>query len=168
MIEQILQADRLLQVDQVEQAQQLYQHVVELDPGNAIATVGLAQCALATGDDRGAHELAARALQIDPENDMARRMEARLAEILATRGELVDRPVSVATPSSRAMRAIVTEPTPVTTEVVASGHATEPSPTLTTGVPVTTSEARQPSVTEAVPPLVSNARKSLLDRLMGR
>ena len=80
MIEQLLQADRLLTVDQVEQARGVYARVVELDPGNAIAVVGLARCALADGDDRAAHELARRALRIDPENDMARRMEARLAE----------------------------------------------------------------------------------------
>ena len=91
MIEQILQADRLLNVDQVEQARDMYARVVALDPGNAIAVVGLARCALAGGDDRGAYELAARALRVDPENDMARRMEARLAEILAARGEPVER-----------------------------------------------------------------------------
>lgn len=92
MIEQILQADRLLTVDRVAQARDMYARVVELDPRNAIAVVGLARCALAEGDDRGAHALAAKALLIDPENDMARRMEARLAEILATRGEVVERP----------------------------------------------------------------------------
>jgi thioredoxin-like negative regulator of GroEL len=92
VIEQLLQADRLLTVDQVEQARGVYARVVELDPGNAIAVVGLARCALADGDDRAAHALASRALRIDPENDMARRMEARLAEILATRGEPVERP----------------------------------------------------------------------------
>ena len=59
MIEQLLQADRLLIVDQVEQARGVYARVVELDPGNAIAVVGLARCALADGDDRAAHELAA-------------------------------------------------------------------------------------------------------------
>jgi len=92
VIEQILQADRLLTVDQVEQARGMYARVVELDPGNAIAVVGLARCALADGDDQGAYELASKALRIDPQNDMARRMEARLAEILATRGETVDGP----------------------------------------------------------------------------
>ena len=91
MIEQILQADRLLNVDQVGQARDMYARVVELDPGNAIAVVGLARCALADGDDAEAYELAARALAIDPENDMARRMEARLAEVLAARGEAVAR-----------------------------------------------------------------------------
>jgi thioredoxin-like negative regulator of GroEL len=92
VIEQILQADRLLTVDRVAQARDMYAKVVELDPRNAIAVVGLARCALAEGDDRGAYALAAEALLIDPENDMARRMEARLAEILATRGEAVERP----------------------------------------------------------------------------
>jgi len=93
VIEQILHADRLLNVDQIEQARDMYARVAELDPDNAIAVVGLARCALADGDDRGAHGLASRALRIDPQNDMAQRMEARLAEILATRGEPVDRPV---------------------------------------------------------------------------
>jgi thioredoxin-like negative regulator of GroEL len=92
VIEQLLHADRLLTVDQVPQARDLYARVAALDPGNAIAVVGLARCALADGDDLGAYELAARALRIDPENDMARRMEARLAEVLATRGQPVVRP----------------------------------------------------------------------------
>jgi hypothetical protein len=92
VIEQLLHADRLLTVDQVPQARDLYARVAAMDPGNAIAVVGLARCALAEGDDRGAYELAARALRIDPENDMARRMEARLAEVLAARGQPVARP----------------------------------------------------------------------------
>ena len=87
MIEMLLQADRLLTVDLVDQAQATYQRVADQDPRNAIAVVGLARCALAKGDDRGAYTLAARALAIDPENDMARRMEARMAEVLTYRGE---------------------------------------------------------------------------------
>ena len=78
MIEQILVADRHLQVDQVEKARDIYARVVELDPGNAIAVVGLARCALAEGEDAQAYELAARALVIDPENEMARRVLASL------------------------------------------------------------------------------------------
>jgi tetratricopeptide (TPR) repeat protein len=108
VIEQILEADRYLQVDQVERARDAYQRVVDLDPGNGIAVVGLARCALADGDERKAYTLASRALEIDPENDMARRMEARLAEILATRGEPVARPGSAATPPPREMRPVVT------------------------------------------------------------
>src|SRR5512134_612275 len=65
----------------------MYARVAALDPRNAIAVVGLARCALAEGDDRAAHELAVQALRIDPQNDMARRMEARLAEVLSARGE---------------------------------------------------------------------------------
>ncbi len=109
MIEQILEADRNLQVDQVTKARDIYGRVVELDPGNAIAVVGLAKCALAEGDDGQAYRLASRALQIDPENDMARRMEARLSEVLATRGEPVERPAVTATLSSHQMRPVVTE-----------------------------------------------------------
>ena len=109
MIEQILQADRLLNVDQVVQARDMYARVAELDPGNAIAVVGLARCALADGDDAKAYELAARALDIDPENDMARRMEARLAEVLAARGEAVARAGGGATPGGGHLRPLVTD-----------------------------------------------------------
>jgi thioredoxin-like negative regulator of GroEL len=108
VIEQLLQADRLLTVDQVEQARGMYARVVDLDPANAIAVVGLARCALADRDEHAAHELASRALRIDPENDMARRMETRLAEILAARGQPVDRP-DVRASQGAALRPIVTD-----------------------------------------------------------
>lgn len=107
MIEQLLQADRLLKVDQVDAAESIYGHVAELDPRNAMAVVGLARCALAKGDDRRAHALASRALGIDPQDDMARRMEARLAEILTVRGDRVERPAAAGGPSPREMRPVV-------------------------------------------------------------
>lgn len=138
MIEQLLQADRLLVVDQVQQARAMYARVVELDPGNAIAVVGLARCALADGDDHAAYGLAARALRIDPENDMARRMEARLAEVLAERGEPVGRP-------SPADASASTAPVPILA----------PTPTRTG------TETPGPAATAA-------ARRSFLDRLRGR
>ena len=94
MIEQLLQADRELTVDRVDRAEAIYRSVSEADPNNAIAVTGLARCALARGDDRGAHDLATRALTIDPEDDVARRLEARMAEVLATRGEPVSRPAA--------------------------------------------------------------------------
>ncbi len=87
MIELLLQADRLLTVDLVDQADAIYRRVAEQDPRNAIAVVGMARCALARADDHEAYRLAARALEIDPRNEMARRMEARLREVLETRGE---------------------------------------------------------------------------------
>jgi tetratricopeptide (TPR) repeat protein len=118
VIEQILEADRYLQVDQVDKARTVYQHVVDLDPGNGIAVVGLARCALADGDDRRAYELASRALEIDPENDMARRMEARLSEILSSRGEAVARPSVASTPAPREMRPVVTGDSPAVKEPI--------------------------------------------------
>lgn len=143
MIEQILQADRLLNVDQVGQARDMYARVVELDPGNAIAVVGLARCALADGDDAKAYELAARALDIDPENDMARRMEARLAEILAARGEAVERAGAATTPAGADLRPLVTDP---------------PAASLTTADRDTTAAATS----------TPGQHRSLLDRLRGR
>lgn len=161
MIEQILQADRYLQVDQVDRARDVYQRVVEADPGNAIAMVGLARCALAEGEDVRAHELAARALTIDPENEMARRMEARLAEVLAVRGEAVDRPAAIdegasAGPASPGSPA----------DVVPASPAPTPSPTAPASP-----AASPPPTAVSMPPSArkeSPVRKSLFDRLMGR
>lgn len=157
MIEQILQADRYLQVDQVEKARGVFQKVVDMDPGNAIAVVGLARCALAEGEDEQAYELASRALEIDPENDMARRMEARLSEIFATRGEPVERPAVAATPSSGEMRQVVTDagpdPKPGPTPATSSTPPPKPPPPATSPP----AKAKEPAV-----------RKSLFDRLMGR
>ncbi|MEA2027089.1 MAG: tetratricopeptide repeat protein [Chloroflexota bacterium] len=161
MIEQILEADRNLQVDQVDKARDIYARVVELDPGNAIAVVGLAQCALAEGDDEKAHHLASRALEVDPENDMARRMEARLSEILATRGEPVERPPAAATPSPQEMRPVVTDDAPTDpTPAPAAVDALTPEPQAPTPIPKPT-----PTPTPTKEPAV---RKSLFDRLLGR
>ena len=162
MIEQLLQADRLLVVDQVEQARQTYARVAELDPNNAIAVVGLARCALADGDDHAAYDLAAKALRIDPENDMARRMEARLAEVLEARGEPVARSVGAVSTLSAARGP--TEPVPV---------APSPASVASSRAPVASSRApvaSAPSPASAVAPADVHAtrRRSLLDRLRGR
>jgi hypothetical protein len=127
VIEQLLQADRLLAVDQVDAAEVIYRRVSELDPMDAIAVVGLARVALARGDDRQAHELSARALGIDPANDMARRMEARLAEILVTRGELVVRPAAASDPDGLPMRPVTTPTVVVATVPAASAPVAAPS-----------------------------------------
>ena len=187
MIEQILQADRYLQVDQVEKARDVYQKVVDMDPGNAIAVVGLARCALADGKDQEAYELASRALEIDPETDMARRMEARLSEILATRGAPVERPDAAAEPSSVEMRQVVTAEGPAEEpdaepgggaaeiEVAAAGSLNQDTPESAAQAEATAppepervAATATPTTTRPSKPKEPPVRKSLFDRLMGR
>ncbi len=179
MIEQILQADRYLQVDQVDKAREVYQRVVDTDPGNAIAVVGLARCALADGDDARAYELAGKALEIDPENEMARRMEARLSEILANRGEAVERPAAASTANPYEMREVITtdddEADDPSAAVPPAGAAPDAEPdapglpsaeTTSSAIPASASSVPTPKPTVAAkePPV----RKSFFDRLMGR
>jgi thioredoxin-like negative regulator of GroEL len=95
MIEILLQAERTLTMGMLDQAEHLYRQVAAADPQNAMAVVGLARVALERGDERGAWSLAVRALAIDPEDTAAERLEARLAEVLATRGDPVERPAWV-------------------------------------------------------------------------
>ena len=92
MIEQLLQADRALSVGLLDHAERVYRLVAERDPHNAIAVVGLARVALERGDERGAYDHVTHALTLDPRNSPALRMEARLSEILMTRGQPVVRP----------------------------------------------------------------------------
>ncbi len=92
MIESLLQAERLLVHGQLDAAERIYASTIAADPRNAIAVVGLARVALERGDDRLAYEHACAALQIDRQNAAALRLEARLSEVLTTRGESVERP----------------------------------------------------------------------------
>ena len=87
MIELMLQAERALAVGLIDQAERLYWQAVEADRRNAIAVVGLARVAIERGDNRLAYTFAQGALAIDPENDAARRLVQRLAEVIAYRGE---------------------------------------------------------------------------------
>ncbi len=95
MIERLLEAERDLAVGLVDRAEEIYRGLAQGDPRNAVAVVGLARCALEHGDEQGAYALAVRALAIDPDDAAALRMEARLSEVLATRGERVERPALV-------------------------------------------------------------------------
>jgi tetratricopeptide (TPR) repeat protein len=85
VIEALLQAERLLVHGMVDQAERIYQGALDQDPNNSIAVVGLARVALERGDDRLAYEQAKRALEIDPQNAAALRLEARLGEVLERR-----------------------------------------------------------------------------------
>ena len=89
MIELLLEAERALSVGLLDQAERLYQQAVDGDPRNSIAVVGLARVALERGDDPGAYQLGRRALEIDPENQAARRLVDRMAEVMATRGQAI-------------------------------------------------------------------------------
>jgi thioredoxin-like negative regulator of GroEL len=92
MIESLLQAERLLVVGQVDAAEKIYTSTLAADPRNSIAMVGLARVALERDDDKLAYQHACEALEIDRQNAAALRLEARLSEVLTTRGEPVQRP----------------------------------------------------------------------------
>jgi tetratricopeptide (TPR) repeat protein len=98
MMERLLEADRNLDVGFVDRAEGIFRQLADADPRNAVAVVGLARCALERGDEEAAYGLAVRALDIDPEDAVALRMEARLSEVLATRGRPVARPPFVVEP----------------------------------------------------------------------
>ncbi len=99
MIEILLQAERQLTVGMVDQAERLFAQVLEADPRNGIALVGLARVALERGDETGAYRLAARALELDPENAAAQRLTTRLAEVFAHRGEPLPEVKAASTPT---------------------------------------------------------------------
>jgi tetratricopeptide (TPR) repeat protein len=139
MIEVLLQAERLLLHGMVDQAEEIYRGAAERDPNNAIAVVGLARVALERGDDRLAYERARQALGIDPQNTAALRLEARLSEVLAARGETVGRPAGSAgeapPPSEQSVFTRNRSMTEVrqleqrrTAEQQADGESTAPSP----------------------------------------
>ena len=102
MIETLLQADRLLLVGMLDEAEALYRRSAEADPLNAMAVVGLARVALERGQERVAYQRACDALAIDADDAVALRMEARLSEVLAARGEPVERPAFVGAASAGA------------------------------------------------------------------
>jgi thioredoxin-like negative regulator of GroEL len=95
MTDLLLDADRLLVVGLVDRAAELFRQAAEADPGSGAAIVGLANCELERGNMPGAYALALRALELDRNNSVALRLEARLSEVLATRGQPVRRPAWV-------------------------------------------------------------------------
>lgn len=196
MIELLLQADRTLTMGLVDQAERLYRQAADADPLNAIALVGLAKVAIEHGDDPGAWRLAVHALEIDPENSSAIRLEARTAEILATRGEPVERPAWVVANEARwrsrgtadlsARAATMPRPAPprpiypadprsgAAAAVAASAAMPEPTSSREPSSTVASASGPTPPPVADAPPGVHEPRpvaapkRGLLARLLGR
>jgi tetratricopeptide (TPR) repeat protein len=81
VIELLLNAESSLALGLLDDAERIYRSVLEADPRNGIAAVGLSRVALERGDEAGALALARAALDIDPDNATARRMVDRLEEV---------------------------------------------------------------------------------------
>jgi hypothetical protein len=80
MFELLLQADKSLSEGLLDQAERTYWQLIELDPTNAIAMAGLAMISLERLDKRLARTFAERALGIDPDSIVARRVLQALNE----------------------------------------------------------------------------------------
>ena len=159
MIELLLQAERVLVLGLVDQAEQLYRQAAEADPQNSIAVVGLARVALEREDDEGALREARRALAIDPENVAAARLAARLAEILAHRGPAPPEEVEAEADETAAAEDVETAAADVdeTTGARADDAKSE-----------TDREAAPIELTAASPIQSAAPRRGVMDRLLRR
>jgi tetratricopeptide (TPR) repeat protein len=90
MFELLLQADKAIAAGLLDQAEKTYWQLIELDPSNAIAVAGLARIAMERGDARKARTFAERALEIDPDSTLARRLLNSIDR--GTTGEAEDDP----------------------------------------------------------------------------
>lgn len=175
MIEALLQAERLLVHGMIDQAEQIYANAVEQDPQNAIAMVGLARVALERSDDHLAYQRAVEALEIDPQNVAALRLEARLAEVFTSRGENIVRPASLAEPVVSATDAPLVEmPTEAPGALPSEAHVFARNPSMADHHAMEERRS-EPARTDPVPlheqtgqPPSRPRRRSLLRRLFGR
>jgi hypothetical protein len=74
MFELLLQADKALAGGLLDQAEKTYWQLIDLDPTNSIAVAGLARVAMERGNEGMARDFAERALGIDPDSILARRV----------------------------------------------------------------------------------------------
>jgi tetratricopeptide (TPR) repeat protein len=93
MFELLLQADKAIAGGFLDQAEKTYWQLIELDPSNAIAVAGLARISMERGDERMARTFAERALGIDPDSILARRLIDSIER--GTAGESDDDPPAI-------------------------------------------------------------------------
>ena len=164
MIEVLLQADRLLTLGMLDQAERLYEQVAQADPRNAIAVVGLARVAVERGRDEQAYVLARRALDVDPENVAAFRLAARLEEMLAGRG----RPLpEVPGPATVASLVPSPDPAPPPPTPGRDTRTTPPPAAPATHAPAPATPASPPAPPTPAPTR-RRSKPGLLGRLFGR
>jgi uncharacterized protein HemY len=87
VIERLLAADAALERGDLDTADRLFGQVVEADPRNAIAAVGLGRVAAGRDDGVAARTWFLRALDIDPDEAAAQRLLAALDRELASAAE---------------------------------------------------------------------------------
>jgi tetratricopeptide (TPR) repeat protein len=143
VFELLLQAEQAMNLGRLDEADRLYRQVVDNDPKSSIAVVGLARVALERGDELGAYHHGRRALEIDPDNPVARHLVMRMTEILAGRGEAPPGSVPAGVEPPPAAQPLAAEP--------ASGPA-----------PTTTPRPAKP------PQPAKSSRRGLFGRLLGR
>jgi tetratricopeptide (TPR) repeat protein len=172
VIELLLNAENALALGLLDQAERTFRQVLDADPRNGIAAVGLSRVALERGDDATALELAQAALAIDPENATARRMINRMVEVARYRADAADAAGAAADsaadpprPEAAASSAADAAGAPDATDAPDAANTAAPSLV----VPADTTAAA-PSVTmsTSAPSVPAPERPGILRRLLRR
>ncbi len=169
MIELLLTAENALALGLLDQAERTYRQVLDADPRNGIAAVGLSRVALERGDEGGAVALARAALVIDPENASARRMIDRLEEVAAYRATHASVPAAAAPASQPVPRRRVREAPLAASPAAPADAPAAPAEAQPLGSwRGTTAPTDVPAPDERATPEPRPTRPGLLRRLLGR
>ena len=172
MIELLLNAENALALGLLDSAEATYRTVLEADPRNGIAAIGLSRVALERGDEPGALALAQAALEIDPENATARRMVDRLEEVARFRDAPSARLIvsSTSTPADRPADSSADRTAVPSTSARADpppDWTAEPPTSAPADPPASSTAADAPSIDDAQSP-APPARPGLLRRIFRR